>query len=162
MKIANRLPVLAAAVLLVGMLISPRAQSQSDAAAVPIGAKDIGGVVSSPQGREVGVWVIAETTELPAQSSPLSGAGPNFCPTRSTAVKIAHKGRRWREVDSNHRFLGGRAVSEVCCPGDSARLINCGSRRRFSQIRHQPTRVTTANIARFAMAKRHTVSRVDM
>src|SRR5690348_14893819 len=23
---------------------------------------------------------------------------------------------------ANHRFLGGRAVSEVCCPGDSARL----------------------------------------
>ena len=67
MKIGNRLPVLAAAVLLVGMLVSPRAQSQSDAAAVPIGAKDIGGVVSSPQGREAGVWVIAETTELPTQ-----------------------------------------------------------------------------------------------
>src|SRR6202048_1630263 len=67
MKIGNRLPVLAAAVLLVGMLVSPPAQSQSDAAAVPIGAKDIGGVVSSPQGREAGVWVIAETTELPTQ-----------------------------------------------------------------------------------------------
>ena len=67
MKIGNRLPVLAAAVLLVGMLVSPRAQSQSDAAAVPIGAKDIGGGVSSPQGREAGVWVIAETTELPTQ-----------------------------------------------------------------------------------------------
>jgi hypothetical protein len=67
MKIGNRLPVLAAAVLLVGMSVSPRAQSQSDAAAVPIGAKDIGGVVSSPQGREAGVWVIAETTELPTQ-----------------------------------------------------------------------------------------------
>ena len=67
MKIGNRLPVLAAAVLLVGMLVSPRAQSQSDAAAVAIGAKDIGGVVSSPQGREAGVWVIAETTELPTQ-----------------------------------------------------------------------------------------------
>src|SRR5580700_11333274 len=67
MKIGNRLPVLAAAVLLVGMLVSPRAQSQSDAAAVPIGAKDIGGVVSTPQGREAGVWVIAETTELPTR-----------------------------------------------------------------------------------------------
>jgi hypothetical protein len=67
MKIGNRLPVLTAAALLVGMLVSPRAQSQSDAAAVPIGAKDIGGVVSSPQGREAGVWVIAETTELPTQ-----------------------------------------------------------------------------------------------
>src|ERR1700738_3873434 len=67
MKIGNRLPVLAAAVLLVGMLVSPRAQWRREAAAVPIGAKDISGVVSSPQGREAGAWVIAETTELPTQ-----------------------------------------------------------------------------------------------
>jgi hypothetical protein len=74
MKIGNRLPVLAAAVLLVGTLVSPRAQSQSDAAAIPIGAKDIGGVVSSPQGREAGVWVIAETTELPTQFRRISAS----------------------------------------------------------------------------------------
>ena len=36
-------------------------------AAVSIGATDIGGVVTGPNGPEAGVWVIAETTELPHQ-----------------------------------------------------------------------------------------------
>ena len=30
-----------------------------------VGPADIGGVVSGPKGPEAGVWVIAETTELP-------------------------------------------------------------------------------------------------
>jgi len=68
MKIGTRLPILmAAAALLAAASVPTRAQQQSDAAAIKIGAKDIGGVVSSPQGREAGVWVIAETTELPTQ-----------------------------------------------------------------------------------------------
>jgi hypothetical protein len=41
-----------------------RPQAQPAAAAVQIGADDIGGVVSSKHGPEAGVWVIAETTEL--------------------------------------------------------------------------------------------------
>src|SRR4029079_7289652 len=32
-----------------------------------IGPSDIGGVVSGPKGAEAGVWVIAETTELPTK-----------------------------------------------------------------------------------------------
>jgi hypothetical protein len=68
MKIRKTLPVLlATAALLAGVSTPAPAQSQSDAAAIAIGEKDIGGVVSSPQGREEGVWVIAETTELPTQ-----------------------------------------------------------------------------------------------
>ena len=35
--------------------------------AVTIGATDIGGVVSGPKGPEAGVWVIAETTDLPTK-----------------------------------------------------------------------------------------------
>ena len=34
---------------------------------VQIGANDIGGVVSSSKGPEAGVWVIAETTDLPTR-----------------------------------------------------------------------------------------------
>ncbi|HYX64967.1 MAG TPA: hypothetical protein VE935_12185, partial [Burkholderiales bacterium] len=34
---------------------------------VTIGATDIGGVVSGPKGPEAGVWVIAETTDLPVR-----------------------------------------------------------------------------------------------
>src|SRR5712671_6153677 len=68
MTISKMLPVLvAAAALLAGMSVPARAQPQNDAAAIAIGEKDIGGVVSGPQGRETGVWVIAETTELPTR-----------------------------------------------------------------------------------------------
>jgi hypothetical protein len=68
MKISKRLRILmAAAVLLAGVSVQAPAQSQNDAAVIAIGEKDITGVVSSPQGREAGVWVIAETTELPTR-----------------------------------------------------------------------------------------------
>ena len=68
MKIGKRPSVVtAAAALLAGVSVSASAQQQSDAAAIKIGEMDIGGVISSPQGREAGVWVIAETTELPTQ-----------------------------------------------------------------------------------------------
>src|ERR1043166_6321268 len=43
-----------------------RLSSQQDAA-VSIDNDDIGGVVTSANGREAGVWVIAETTELPTR-----------------------------------------------------------------------------------------------
>ena len=55
----------AVAVILAVTLASARAQQQGDAGAVKVGPKAIGGVVSSPAGPEAGVWVIAETTELP-------------------------------------------------------------------------------------------------
>src|SRR5213596_3157344 len=35
--------------------------------AVPIDGDDIGGVVASAKGPEAGVWVIAETTDLPSK-----------------------------------------------------------------------------------------------
>jgi hypothetical protein len=37
---------------------------QSPEAALRIGASDLGGVVTGPDGPEAGVWVIAETTDL--------------------------------------------------------------------------------------------------
>ena len=68
MKIGKRpLVVAAAAALLAGVSVSASAQQQSDAAAIKIGEKDIGGVISSLQGPEAGVWVVAETAELPTQ-----------------------------------------------------------------------------------------------
>ena len=42
--------------------------AQQNIEAVPIGhAADFGGVVTSANGPEAGVWVIAETTELPTK-----------------------------------------------------------------------------------------------
>jgi len=40
---------------------------QHTTAAVDIGSNDIGGVVTSAKGPEAGVWVIAETTDLPTK-----------------------------------------------------------------------------------------------
>src|SRR5436309_6097126 len=50
-------------VVAAGPVIRPSAQ-QARPAAVQIGGGDIGGVVTSKNGPEAGVWVIAETTEL--------------------------------------------------------------------------------------------------
>src|SRR4051794_24621954 len=43
------------------------AGAQSKVAAARVGAGDIGGVVKSGKGAEAGVWVIAETTDLPTR-----------------------------------------------------------------------------------------------
>ncbi len=52
--------------ILVALYTSTSAR-QNAAAAVPIDGDDIGGVVTGPKGPEAGVWVIAETTELPTK-----------------------------------------------------------------------------------------------
>ena len=57
---------LALAVALVGPATKASAQ-QGGAAAVSIGDSDLGGVVTSPSGPEAGVWVIAETADLPTK-----------------------------------------------------------------------------------------------
>src|SRR5271156_3109264 len=53
-----------AGVLIAGALGWPAAGAQ---AAVPIKSNDIGGIVASANGPEAGVWVIAETRELPTR-----------------------------------------------------------------------------------------------
>src|ERR1700676_751804 len=57
----------AVALGIVGYLITARGPRAQQGAAVSIGANDIGGVVSSSKGPEAGVWVIAETTDLPTR-----------------------------------------------------------------------------------------------
>jgi hypothetical protein len=54
-----------AAALVIGLSMSCQANAQS--AAVTIGDTDIGGVVSGAKGPEAGVWVVAETTDLPTR-----------------------------------------------------------------------------------------------
>ena len=56
---------LALAVVWVGSAVELGAQQASNA--VPIDIDDIGGVVTGPSGPEAGVWVIAETTDLPTK-----------------------------------------------------------------------------------------------
>src|SRR5437867_1130511 len=43
------------------------AAAQAEAARVAIDADDIGGIVTGPNGPEAGVWVIAETNDLPTK-----------------------------------------------------------------------------------------------
>jgi hypothetical protein len=47
--------------------------AQAQASAPAIGASDIGGTVTSAQGGEAGVWVIAETTDLPTKFAKIVG-----------------------------------------------------------------------------------------
>ena len=53
--------ILICSALMAGFSTGLRAQS------VSVGANDIGGVVTSSNGPEAGVWVIAETTDLPTK-----------------------------------------------------------------------------------------------
>src|SRR3712207_9576254 len=58
----------AAAVLALALpSATPVSAQQADRPAVTIDGDDIGGVVTGPNGPEAGVWVIAETTELPTK-----------------------------------------------------------------------------------------------
>ena len=57
---------LGVAVLLTAASVRLHAQQSPDPA-VGIGVNDLGGVVTGPHGPEAGVWVIAETTDLPTK-----------------------------------------------------------------------------------------------
>jgi hypothetical protein len=56
-----------AAVIAVFLAVSPNPLSSQQSASVRIDNDDIGGVVTSAKGPEAGVWVIAETTNLPTR-----------------------------------------------------------------------------------------------
>ena len=66
LRVNPRLRLLAVAGALAASLTWVHAQ-QRGGATVAIDADDIGGVVASAKGPEAGVWVIAETTDLPAK-----------------------------------------------------------------------------------------------
>jgi hypothetical protein len=57
----------AAAIGIAAMAVAVAAPAGAQQAAVQLDQDDIGGVVTGPSGPEAGVWVIAETTELPTK-----------------------------------------------------------------------------------------------
>ena len=61
-----RLPRLIAALAVAGFVLAPTARADAQTV-VAIDADDIGGVVTGPHGPEAGVWVIAETRDLPTR-----------------------------------------------------------------------------------------------
>ena len=58
---------LAAAVMTMGVVAVLTVRPAGQGAAPPIDADDIGGVVTGARGPEAGVWVVAETTDLPTR-----------------------------------------------------------------------------------------------
>src|SRR4051794_9753236 len=69
MRIRSKLYLSAAAIALAGFLAGAPAQLSAQQAppGVIIGATDLGGVVTGANGPEAGVWVIAETKDLPTR-----------------------------------------------------------------------------------------------
>ncbi len=69
MRLKTKLCLSAAAIGLAILLSAPPAQLHAQQAppGVTIDEDDIGGVVTGPNGPEAGVWVIAETTDLPTR-----------------------------------------------------------------------------------------------
>src|ERR1044071_2732664 len=56
-----------AAILASALAARQSASTQQSPSGVTIGEHDLGGVVTSANGPEAGVWVIAETTDLPTK-----------------------------------------------------------------------------------------------
>src|SRR5438477_7336820 len=68
MRTSSRFYLAVAAIALAALLSAPSARLSAQQATVAgIGGSDLGGVVSGPNGPEAGVWVVAETTELPTK-----------------------------------------------------------------------------------------------
>ena len=67
LRLSASLAALVIAASLVGLPAQLSAQQGTPAAAVTVGTADIGGVVTSANGPEAGVWVIAQTIDLPTK-----------------------------------------------------------------------------------------------
>ena len=67
LRLSASLAALVIAASLVGLPAQLSAQQGTPAAAVTVGTADIGGVVTSANGPEAGVWVIAQTVDLPTK-----------------------------------------------------------------------------------------------
>src|SRR5262245_44060569 len=70
MRLKAKLYLSVAAIGIAVLLAAPPAQLHAQQGAPPgvtVGESDLGGVVRGPNGPEAGVWVIAETTDLPTK-----------------------------------------------------------------------------------------------
>ena len=63
----TRMGALATAITMVTVAMAGCGDTVDPSAEIPLDADDIGGVVSSSNGVEAGVWVVAETTDLPTR-----------------------------------------------------------------------------------------------
>ena len=135
MKIKGRLYFSVAAIAFAGCLAGapvPLSAQQTPPAAVAIDNDDIGGVVTGPNGPEAGVWVIAETHDLPdplyqdrrhRRSGPLRGA-------RSAEGELQRLGARLRP----RRFAEGRRAS----PARPSIIARCRRRTQADAAKYYP------------------------
>jgi hypothetical protein len=99
------------------MVVSLQAQ-QPRVPEVTIGSTDLGGVVTSPSGPQAGVWVIAETTDLPTKFAKMvvtDDLGRYVIPELPKATYNVWV-RGYGLVDSRNTTLPGRFESgRRCC-----------------------------------------------
>ena len=94
---------------------------------VAIDADDVGGVVSGPRGPEAGVWVIAETTELPTRFNKIvvtDDLGRYVLPDLPKAI-VRRVGSRIRPGG----FRQGQGLSRPACEPDRQVRADAAGRR---------------------------------
>jgi hypothetical protein len=116
---ARRLPaaglLIGSVTLLVLMVWTAPSARQAAGQTVPVDADDLGGVVTSAKGPEAGVWVIAETTDLPTKFAKIAVTDdqgryllPDLPPKATYSVWV----RGYGLVDSPKvRAAGGRILN---------------------------------------------------
>ena len=146
-----------AGILLSSLVIAISGQT-GGRSAVAIDNDDIGGVVTGPRGPEAGVWVIAETTELPTRlikkrrhrrSGPLSSCPTcrrriTTCGSAATGSSIRRRSRR-RQARPQPEGGGcaGRESRSAVLPG--AVLVVAASGAAEERLPgHRPQRVTAS------------------
>ena len=77
--------------LTVALLASQAGAGAQQPAAVQIDADDIGGVVTGPKGAEAGVWVIAETTDLPTKFTKIVVTGDDGAYLLPDLPKVSYR-----------------------------------------------------------------------
>ena len=93
-------------VVAIFLMLSPYRLSSQQGAVVRVDGDDIGGVVTSVNGPEAGVWVIAETTDLPTKFAKIvvTDDQGRYVHSRSAESQLQHVGARLRA----RRFAEGR------------------------------------------------------
>ena len=129
-----------AAAIAAALIATPvRAQQ---APAVSIGKTDIGGVVRSRSGPEAGVWVIAETTELPTKFAKMvvtDDKGRYVIPDLPANVSYQVWARGYGLVDSPKlHSKPGQILNHAAVPAPDARSASSSRARKPGRAASPP------------------------
>ena len=153
----------AAAIGIAAMAVAVPAPAGAQQAAVQIDNDDIGGVVTGANGPEAGVWVIAETTELPTKYAKivvtddqgryvipdLPNANYQVWGARLWAGGLADVARQTRPADQSHDGAGAqRAGGGAVLSGDLlVRDDENSAGERFWRLDRDPEKHHTRDLA---------------